>query len=128
MGAFLERPIEGDWPYLWIDSTYVTTREAGPIVSVAVLVAVAVITAAQRKVRGMSVGPTEAAPVWQDVLPIPTTPGLPYGNACAVSHTVGAPAPSLGLADGRAGQGLVSQRVECTHIWFIVEEGRGHRV
>jgi transposase-like protein len=20
--AFLERPIEGDWPYLWIDATY----------------------------------------------------------------------------------------------------------
>src|ERR1044071_5572465 len=27
--AFLERPIEGDWPYLWIDATYVKTREAG---------------------------------------------------------------------------------------------------
>jgi transposase-like protein len=21
--AFLARPIEGDWPYLWIDATYV---------------------------------------------------------------------------------------------------------
>jgi putative transposase len=24
--AFLERPIEGDWPYLWIDATYVKVR------------------------------------------------------------------------------------------------------
>lgn len=29
VGAFLNRPIEGDWPYLWIEATYVKTREAG---------------------------------------------------------------------------------------------------
>ena len=32
VGAFLNRTIEGDWPYLWIDATYVKTREAGRIV------------------------------------------------------------------------------------------------
>lgn len=37
--AFLDRPIEGDWPYLWIDATYVKVREAGRIVSVAVIYA-----------------------------------------------------------------------------------------
>jgi hypothetical protein len=42
-------PIEGDWPYLWIDATYVKTREAGRIVSVAVIVAVAVNTDGQRR-------------------------------------------------------------------------------
>jgi putative transposase len=26
VGAFLNRPIEGDWPYLWIDATYVKVR------------------------------------------------------------------------------------------------------
>ncbi len=36
--AFLTRPIEGDWPYLWIDATYVKVRQAGRIVSVAVIV------------------------------------------------------------------------------------------
>src|ERR1700675_4145519 len=29
--AFLSRPIEGDWPYLWIDATYVKVRQAGRI-------------------------------------------------------------------------------------------------
>src|SRR5882724_4319661 len=43
--TFLDRPIEGDWPYLWIDATYVKVRQAGRIVSVAVTVAVAVNTA-----------------------------------------------------------------------------------
>src|SRR5215208_6780096 len=42
--AFLNRPIEGDWPYLWIDATYMKVREAGRIVSVAVIIAVAVNT------------------------------------------------------------------------------------
>ena len=38
--AFLDRPIEGNWPYLWLDATYVKTRQAGRIVSGAVMVAV----------------------------------------------------------------------------------------
>ena len=38
--AFLTRPIEGDWPYQWIDATYVKVRQAGRIVSVAVIEAV----------------------------------------------------------------------------------------
>src|SRR5919205_1070406 len=40
--AFLARPIEGDWPYLWIDATYVKVRQNGRIVSIAVIVAVGV--------------------------------------------------------------------------------------
>ncbi|WP_373438218.1 transposase [Sphingobium sp. Z007] len=40
--AFLDRPIEGDWPYLWIDATYVKVRQKGRIVSVAAIVAVGV--------------------------------------------------------------------------------------
>lgn len=66
--AFLERPIEGDWPYLWIDATYVKTREAGRIVSVAVIVAVGVNTDGQRQVLGMKVGPSEAEPFWTEFL------------------------------------------------------------
>ncbi len=66
--AFLDRPLEGDWPYLWIDATYVKQREAGRIVSVAVIVAVAVNTDGRREVLGMSVGPSEAEPFWSDFL------------------------------------------------------------
>ncbi len=39
--AFLDRPIEGEWPYLWIDATYLKVRRGGSIVSVAVIIAVA---------------------------------------------------------------------------------------
>ena len=68
VGAFLNRQIEGDWPYLWIDATYVKTREAGRIVSVAVIVAVGVNTDGQREVLGLKVGPSEAEPFWTDFL------------------------------------------------------------
>ena len=44
VGAFLNRTLEGDWSYLWFDATYVNTREARRIVSVAVMVAVGVTT------------------------------------------------------------------------------------
>jgi len=68
VNAFLTRPIEGDWPYLWIDATYVKAREAGSIQSVAVIVAVAVNTEGQRQVIGMKTGPSEAETFWTDFL------------------------------------------------------------
>ena len=42
VNAFLERPLEGEWPYLWLDATYLKEREGGRIVSVAAIIAVAV--------------------------------------------------------------------------------------
>lgn len=66
--AFLDRPIEGDWPYLWIDTTYVQVRKAGRIVSVAVIIAVAVSTDGVREVLGMRIGPSKAEPFWTDFL------------------------------------------------------------
>ena len=62
--AFLDRPIEGDWPYLWIDATYVKQRQAGRIVSVAVIVAVGANADGRREVLGMTVGPSEAETFW----------------------------------------------------------------
>ena len=33
VSAFLERPIEGDWPYLWIDATYVKVRQCSATIT-----------------------------------------------------------------------------------------------
>jgi transposase-like protein len=74
--AFLDRPIEGDWPYLWIDATYVKVRQAGRIVSVAVIVAVGVNSDGRREVLGMDIGPSEAEPFWTDFLRKLTRRGL----------------------------------------------------
>jgi transposase-like protein len=74
--AFLDRPIEGDWPYLWIDATYVKVRQAGRIVSVAVIVAVGVNSDGRREVLGMDIGASEAEPFWTDFLRKLTRRGL----------------------------------------------------
>lgn len=74
--AFLQRPIEGDWPYLWIDATYVKSRQAGRVVSVAVIIAVAVNTDGVREILGVATGPSEAEPFWTDFLRGLTRRGL----------------------------------------------------
>jgi transposase-like protein len=66
--AFLNRPIEGDWPYLWIDATYVKGRQNGRVVSQAVIVAVGANADGRREVLGMQVGPSEAETFWTDFL------------------------------------------------------------
>jgi putative transposase len=76
VNAFLTRPLEGDWPYLWIDATYVKVREAGRIVPVAVIIAVAVNTEGMREVLGMAIGPSEAEPFWTSFLRSLTRRGL----------------------------------------------------
>jgi putative transposase len=68
VGDFLGRPIEGDWPYLWLDATYVKVREAGRIIPVAVTVAVGVNGDGRREVLGMAVGTSEAEAFWLDFL------------------------------------------------------------
>lgn len=65
---FLARPIEGDWPYLWLDATYVKVREAGRIVPVAVTIAVGVNADGRREVLGMATGASEAEAFWLDFL------------------------------------------------------------
>jgi putative transposase len=74
--AFLERPIEGDWPYLWIDATYLKVRRGGRIVSVAAIIAVGVNSDGRREVLGMEVGTSEAEPIWTEFLRQLTRRGL----------------------------------------------------
>jgi putative transposase len=68
VNAFLARPIEGEWPYLWIDATYIKVREAGRIVSLAVIIAVGVNSDGRREVLGVATGPSEAEPFWKSFL------------------------------------------------------------
>src|SRR6478735_7269271 len=85
IAAFLNRPLEGDWPYLWLDATYVKVRSSGRIVSVAVIIAVAVNTQGRREIIGATVMPvlaepsfawTEAETFWSDFLRSLTRRGL----------------------------------------------------
>ena len=64
VGAYLDRPIAGEWSYLWVDATYVKVCQDGRIVSVAVIVAVGENTDGRRGVLGMDVGPSKAETFW----------------------------------------------------------------
>ena len=62
--AFLGQPIEGDWPSLWIDATYVKVRQNGRAVSGAVIIAVGVNSDGRREILGLDIGPSEAETFW----------------------------------------------------------------
>ena len=68
VNTFLNRPLEGEWPYLWLDATYVKVRQAGRIVSVAVIIAVGVNDDGRREILGMTVGASEAETFWTEFL------------------------------------------------------------
>lgn len=68
MKAFLDRPIEGDWPYVRVDATDLKVRRASRIVSVAVTIAVGVNGDGRREVLGIAVGASEAETFWTDFL------------------------------------------------------------
>ncbi|MBB2755726.1 UNVERIFIED_ORG: transposase-like protein [Rhizobium aethiopicum] len=76
MKAFLDRPIECEWPYVWMDATYLKVRRGGRIVSVAVIIAVGVNSDGRREVLGMEVGTSEAEPIWTEFLRRLTRRGL----------------------------------------------------
>ena len=79
--AFLDRPLEGDWPYVWLDATYVKVRRNHRIVSVAVIVAVGVNAVGRREVLGMDIGPSEAETFWT------SSCASSGGAACAASSS-----------------------------------------
>jgi len=81
--AFLDRPIEGDWPYLWIDATYLKVRRGGRIVSVAAIIAVGVNSVCGREVLGMEIGTSKAEPIWTEFCAADSTRGC---RSSGVAH------------------------------------------
>lgn len=66
--SFLTRPIEGEWPYLWLDATYLKVRKGGRVVSVAAIVACAVNQDGRREILGLGIGESEAKEFWIEFL------------------------------------------------------------
>ena len=65
---FRSRPLDGTYPYLWLDATYLKVRQRGRVVSLAVVIAIAVSSTGTREVLGMDVGPSEEEGFWQQFL------------------------------------------------------------
>ena len=68
VASFLERPLEGEWPYVWLDATYLKVRQGGRTVSVAAIIAVAANTDGRREIIGLSIGDSEAMVFWMEFL------------------------------------------------------------
>jgi putative transposase len=63
------RPLEGSYPYVWVDATYLKARQDGRVSSTAVVIAVGVkAQTGEREVLGLDVGPGEDGAFWSSFL------------------------------------------------------------
>src|SRR5450755_3671304 len=65
---FRQRPLEGAYPYLWLDAKHVKVRDHGRVVSKALVVAYAVHETGVREVIGLDIGEVESGSFWVEFL------------------------------------------------------------
>jgi transposase-like protein len=65
---FRTRRLEGPYPYVWLDATFLKVREQGRVVSMAVVIAIGVRASGEREVLGLDVGPSEDGAFWLQFL------------------------------------------------------------
>jgi transposase-like protein len=66
---FRQRPLTGAYPYVWLDATYVKSRQNGQVVSTAIVIAIGLnADSGQREVLGLDVGPSEDGAFWLSFL------------------------------------------------------------
>ena len=68
MERFRNRPLEGEYPYLWLDAKAIKVRQDGRVVNMAAVVAVGVKASGEREVLGFDVGAAETYEFWQTFL------------------------------------------------------------
>jgi putative transposase len=66
--AFRERPLEGDYPYLWLDGKVEKVRAGGRVVAKCVVIAYGVHESGRREILGIDVGEAETEAFWTDFL------------------------------------------------------------
>ena len=65
---FRERPLEGAYPYLWLDAKHLKVRDRGRVVSKALVIAYGVHDSGRREVIGMDLGEVETEAFWTEFL------------------------------------------------------------
>jgi putative transposase len=66
--AFRERPLEGRYPYLWLDAKVERVREPGGVRHKALVIAYGVHQSGRREVIGVDVGEAETQAFWREFL------------------------------------------------------------
>ena len=112
VGDFRSQPLEGAWPYLWLDATYLKSRADGRIASRAAIIALgANLESAQRAILGVETGASEAESFWLPLLRDLANRGL-RGVKLVIADDHG----GLRSAAGRAFAGATLQR--CRVHWM----------
>jgi transposase-like protein len=65
---FLSRPLEGEFPFVWLDATYLKVRDGGRILSKAAVLAVGLSKDGRKEVLGLKVGHSETESFWTEFL------------------------------------------------------------
>lgn len=65
---FRERPLTAQYPYVWLDATYVKIRDGGRVKSQAFIIAIGLSAESRREVLGFTVGHAENYHSWRDFL------------------------------------------------------------
>jgi putative transposase len=87
--AFRGRPLEGDYPYLWLDAKHVKVRSGGHVRSKALVIAYAVHESGVREVLGLDIGEVESEAFWTEFLRSLRARGLQGVRLCLSDHHEG---------------------------------------
>jgi putative transposase len=68
VAVFRERPLEGAYPYLWLDAKHLKVRSGGHVRSKALVIAYAVHDSGVREVIGLDLGEVESEAFWVEFL------------------------------------------------------------
>jgi putative transposase len=66
---FRNRPLEGQYPFVWLDALYLKVRHNHRIMSQALVIATGVREGGEREVLGFALGAREEEAFWLDFLP-----------------------------------------------------------
>jgi transposase-like protein len=87
--AFRGRPLEGDYPYLWLDAKHLKVRDRGHVRSKALVVAYAVHETGRREMIGIDLGEVETEAFWVEFLRSLRSRGLGGVRLCVSDHHEG---------------------------------------
>jgi len=84
--VFRSRPLEGEYPYLWLDAKHLKVRDRGHVRSKALIVAYAVHASGHREVIGIDLGEVETEAFWVEFLRRLRSRGLSGVRLCVSDH------------------------------------------
>jgi transposase-like protein len=106
VGAFRDRRLDHlEFPYVWLDGTYLHVRDHHQVTSKAVILATGVSADGRREILGLEIGDSEDEAFWREFLR-----GLKRRGLCGVRLVISDQHAGLVAAIGRCLQGAVHQR------------------